>query len=830
MTDALEEYLTAPRPPKVPRDNPLKDLMTSMNSLPDIYQRYCKDLALKPDPTVMRLLERGIDNIEVLDLSTLVFSQQGFQAVMEMCRILTNLGTLNLANSNLKPQCVPYLTEMADEHPTLHSVDLSGNPGVGFAAAQLLLPLIKDNQRFIRLDVEGTGLAPPTKQLIRKVLDANRKYRIEQGDDLDALENPPLSPTSPKSMRFTNLEASVQSVAVTPKFDASQSLAPDGNVLKANEELQLQLTQNEEQLVAQYLSLAKSADEQMREVQEQVAATRQLVFQLTDGWKWPYTSQFQVTQCIDTLQLVLSESDIEHLTKMYTSGPRSASIAIRPLFDELLEAGCSRRRKQQLLKDVADKVKREGPGMPGHLEVVSSFVDILTQDGSTLEALKTMLKETQEQIEMMKTKVSHAEAARAEAVQREDLKAAEGQFETSLELQEEMIDLVLYRLNNLLDKASKLNLVDNLDKLHNQSKEQIKESRDFNADVLERLGHDLEKVEDAKVAANDQFAERKAKHQRLVEMTEAELAANQQEQDEVWERITQAFADLTALAQARVKKADDLIQGVQDYEGSRVDFERRMKVYEEHLITLQDLQRACRLSEETLLAFEDFATDAVKRGQQVASQSSSEGDHLAREEQKRYLALFRQFYMQLGELLFKKQKRLEEVDRMVRSCVFQIDFCKETLDPDLTRYREQLKDLQLLRVEVADKVNRLQIRGDSRATQFLPHEEKMRRAGLEFDSPLLEMHEEIAHNRTRVLEQRQKFLRKDKEELVDKEAMGIDELLQTTKTARVQGPHTLLSPRPGAASPKTPKSVSVASTPAAARRAPGSPAAAVAAR
>lgn len=63
-----------------------------------------------------------------------------------MCRILTNLGTLNLANSNLKPQCVPYLTEMADEHPTLHSVDLSGNPGVGFAAAQLLLPLIKDGQ------------------------------------------------------------------------------------------------------------------------------------------------------------------------------------------------------------------------------------------------------------------------------------------------------------------------------------------------------------------------------------------------------------------------------------------------------------------------------------------------------------------------------------------------------------------------------------------------------------------------------------------------------------------------------------------------------------
>jgi hypothetical protein len=29
---------------------------------------------------------------------------------------------------------------------------------------------------------------------------------------------------------------------------------------------------------------------------------------------------------------------------------------------------------------------------------------------------------------------------------------------------------------------------------------------------------------------------------------------------------------------------------------------------------------------------------------------------------------------------------------------------QETLDPDLVRYREQLKDLQLMRVEVADRV------------------------------------------------------------------------------------------------------------------------------
>ena len=33
-------------------------------------------------------------------------------------------------------------------------------------------------------------------------------------------------------------------------------------------------------------------------------------------------------------------------------------------------------------------------------------------------------------------------------------------------------------------------------------------------------------------------------------------------------------------------------------------------------------------------------------------------------------------HLSLGELLFKKQKRLEEVDRSIRNCTFQIDFCK----------------------------------------------------------------------------------------------------------------------------------------------------------
>ena len=49
--------------------------------------------------------------------------------------------------------------------------------------------------RFAPRRCPGTGMAAPTKQLIKKVLIANRRYRENMGDSLDDLENPVVRPT-----------------------------------------------------------------------------------------------------------------------------------------------------------------------------------------------------------------------------------------------------------------------------------------------------------------------------------------------------------------------------------------------------------------------------------------------------------------------------------------------------------------------------------------------------------------------------------------------------------------------------------------------------------
>lgn len=824
MTDALESYIMKshkeahPAEAEPKKDNGLKALMATNPTLPELYQQHCKQLKLKPDPSVMRMLEVGINDIQQLDFSTLVFSQMSFEAVMEVCRILPNLGCINLSNSNLKPECIQVLVNMAEEHKFLHSLILNGNNGLGFSAAKLLLPLIKDNRRFITLDVEGTGMAAPTKQLIKKVLISNRKYRQNMGENLEELENPtPIRSSSPKAMspssagydlELADMDESMNgstSVAIHPAPGSPEPGLADSpeeqRIREENAEVKSLLINHEERLVAHYAELLATCERQQDEVREQITKGDTLMGEYKEHWKWPSGSEFSVAKCVTDVGLELPMVELESFAKVYTSSINPVIVTVKPLLMELLEAGCTRRRKINLIKDITDKTKGHGPGMAALVELVSSFCDLLNQDGNSMEAMKQMLSDTEEQINELKNKIDRSETSRQRSVQEEDLRAAETHFEASLELQEQLIDIILFRLNQLLDKASKSRLIENLEKLEEQSEDQIAESKAINRELKLKIADDIAKLAQKELDENAAWKSREQEFEDMLKRTTVDLADNAKKQDAVWKEMAESFKVLQKLSDERTKRLGEWMVKVEDHDRARIDYLQTVAVCQDHTQTLEYLKHDTDTCENLIVQFEEFIEIAIRQTKEVADKTSTEGDVLALDEQKRYLGLFRRFYMQLGELLFKKQKRLEEVDRMIRSCEFQIDFCKETLDPDLRRYRDQLKDLQIRRVEVSDRVSRLQIRGDDRASQFMPHEDALHKAGIEFDSPLLEMHEHVVDCRARVLEQRQKFIRRDKEELVDRETVSIDELVANTTAARNAGLSSMIMPLSNSGTP-----------------------------
>jgi hypothetical protein len=795
----------------------LKQLLdTDSNpSLSEIYAHFCKHCKVAADQGVIKILDQVAEpsHVKELDLSTLIFAPPAFDAVMQVSRLLPNLSNVNLANTNMKPESVQSLVEMAAEHPSLTSLSLANNNSLGFSAAKLLLPLIKENKRFIELDVEGTCMAAPTKELIKKVLLSNRTY-MENQPQGTRMRSPdsPLSPAHQDGLVISDVEQAQtpEYAPVVPVTDevmpVAKADAPDPTTMNLmdtkarNHELKSSLMDHEERLHLYHVEMVNKCDGKQKDVKRRHNVGADMMESFKNGWKWPLRSDFKVATCVTDFALNLSEEELQDFYKYYTPQMRATYLNVKGVLTELLDKNTTRRRKNVLIEDLLAKVKGHGPGMSILVELVQNLCELLAHEATNMDAIQGMLEETDIQIGDVKIKIDKTETNRQRALKEEELQEAEGYFEVGLDTQERLIDTILFRLSHLLDKGPRNNLLDGLRKLCEQADEQMNETKHINDDLMGKIDQDLKRIQQKVFEEQEGMKYREQEFLDVQERMKEELSNNQRQQEKVWRDITYSFKELQELAEGRFKEVENWMKEVEKHERRKVEYNAVLKVCEDHSKTLSELQHDCNNCEQLLRNFDEFIRVATKTITTMADTTSGEIDRLALEEQETYLGVFRTFYMQLGELLFKKQKRLEETDRMIRNCEFQIDFCKETLDPDLHKYRDQLKELTQRRQETADTVARMQVRGDDRAAQFMPHEDALRAAGREFESPLLEMHEDVVDRRARVLAQRQRFIDKDKEELVDKEAVGIETLVNHTQQARKTGISSLIHPL----SPKSP--------------------------
>ncbi|KAF8288799.1 hypothetical protein TcBrA4_0005720 [Trypanosoma cruzi] len=72
-----------------------------------------------------------------------------------------------------------------------------------------------------------------------------------------------------------------------------------------------------------------------------------------------------------------------------------------------------------------------------------------------------------------------------------------------------------------------------------------------------------------------------------------------------------------------------------------------------------------------------------------------------------YLEAFRRLYKTLGQLVYKKEKRLEEIDRNIRTTHIQLEFAIETFDPNAKKHSDAKKELYKLRAQVEEELEML---------------------------------------------------------------------------------------------------------------------------
>ena len=119
---------------------------------------------------------------------------------------------------------------------------------------------------------------------------------------------------------------------------------------------------------------------------------------------------------------------------------------------------------------------------------------------------------------------------------------------------------------------------------------------------------------------------------------------------------------------------------------------------------------------------------------------------------KEYLEAFRRFYKTVGQLVYKKERRLEEIDRNIRTTHIQLEFCIETFDPNAKKHSDTKKDLYKLRTQVEEELEMLKDKMATALEAFGPTEDALIQAGIDFVHPAEEVEDNNLSRRTKMVE------------------------------------------------------------------------------
>jgi hypothetical protein len=315
---------------------------------------------------------------------------------------------------------------------------------------------------------------------------------------------------------------------------------------------------------------------------------------------------------------------------------------------------------------------------------------------------------------------------------------------------------------------------------------------------LETIAHYTKEEEHKRILAESE-------HLCRLKQLHVDMEMNEKAQSSAWEEIYAAVNKLNDLGAQRHKivytvlaerEERDRAQGV--YEG--------MKRYATYMTTrLKALQEAV----ENSLGFQTSCREHCASLHETITKRMASILDATREaaliEEKEYLSVFQVYYLSLGGLLHSKQKQVEDLDRMMRNNLFQIEVCLETLDADVTQYEKMNEEFQTRRDIIAEKVENLQARGDEQYDLFRPTENALIEADFVFVKPCVMLEEQNITAGQKLLEKRRAHFGVDQEVLTVQEEI-LKKTAVVTEQARKSGLSSLIKPLSGdgAATPRKP--------------------------
>ena len=376
------------------------------------------------------------------------------------------------------------------------------------------------------------------------------------------------------------------------------------------------------------------------------------------------------------------------------------------------------------------------------------------EDIMNVTQIQNALASTDDQIKTQLAQLEKTNEIQNVAMHDGEMQVAEEQMWTKVQLQERLMDLIKdkFRLiGKCEDENAPFKKIYEVQKQANQETSQMKDAK---RRLKQRCETDLKHIHDAIQKADLEDAEAMKRYAASKEKSERYVKENVEKQEECWNKIQDLERQLQKLGTERFEEVKRRIEDIDREEKRRVEYAQFLEVASQHKKLLELTVYNCDLAIRCTGLIEEMISEGCASVKARHDKTNQDLATLRIEVHKEHLEYFRMLYLTLGSLIYKKEKRLEEIDRNIRTTHIQLEFCVETFDPNAKKHSDMKKELYKLRQGVEEELALLKEKQSKALEDFKESEEALDAAGIEFNHPVDENNEEILTRRSKMVEYR----------------------------------------------------------------------------
>eukprot|EP00758_Cryptobia_borreli_P002594 Tbor_TRINITY_DN3146_c0_g1::TRINITY_DN3146_c0_g1_i1::g.14710::m.14710 len=355
--------------------------------------------------------------------------------------------------------------------------------------------------------------------------------------------------------------------------------------------------------------------------------------------------------------------------------------------------------------------------------------------------LGDLLKEKLETVNRMMFDSDALEQEQQKAVADGEMKLSEKLYLTKIALQEDM-NAVFDDIFNVIEEHRNSCFQTPMKEthtVHNTTNDIIYKMIKDQESLRKAVQTDIKKVNETSLSMRASDMEVRNIYTGFLEKSDQSLFINHTQTEECFKAILEIEKRITELADEKIQLVKNRVDVIKQESQRQVQLRRFEEFMRHRTELLIATEKTCDVADEVTDIVDELICSACNSLEYHLRVIDGDINKHQNDVNESRLAHFRGLYLTLGELQYKKERTLQELDKKIANTHIKQDIAMDTLNPKAKEYAQMKKELLKVREEMDSQLEIIREKAQLQIEAFKPIEQYLIMSGKEFLHPVDEL-------------------------------------------------------------------------------------------